>query len=116
MASHFPLLILAMMFASGASGECRTSREYAATAGTRPHVVAALEAADRIDAAILAGDTPAVLAFFTSATVVNSPFNTVSDRAEAERRFASGALTYLSLCRSIEYAAPRGDHEVLLMG
>ncbi len=85
-------------------------------AAKNPLVAAALEAATRVDTAVVAGDKAAFLGIFTPETRVNNPGNIMSDRATVERIFDSGAISYEYLRRSIEYAAPRRDDEVVLMG
>lgn len=81
-----------------------------------PRLVGASAARDRIDAAIVAGDSDAFIAEFAPDAVVNSPLNRVNDRAAAERLSRSGTLHYKYLRRSIEYAAPRGTDEAVFMG
>lgn len=109
-------IAIAIVMTASAEAEWRPADEAVAEAARHPRVAAVLDAVNRIDAAILAGDRDGFLDFFSGATVVNSPFNTVADRDEAGRRFASGMLAYRCLVRTIEYAAPRGDSEVVLMG
>ncbi len=107
---------LTLFIACTAEAEWRAANPAVAEAAEDPLVASALEAVNRVDAAIVAGDIDGFMAAFSDKTVVNSPFNSVATREEAERRFATGALTYKYLQRTIEYAAPRGDHEVILMG
>ncbi len=87
-----------------------------AEAATNPRVAAVLRAVDAIDAAIVAGDKDGFVHAFADDAVVNSPSNTVATKAMAAARYQSGVLTYKYLHRSIEYAAPRRDDEVVLMG
>ncbi|MGF1550007.1 MAG: nuclear transport factor 2 family protein [Sphingomonadaceae bacterium] len=109
-----PVLILCA--AVPARAEWPPANQAVAEAAKHPRVAAVLEAINRVDAAIVAGDKDGFMAVFADDTVVNSPFNVVATREVAERAYASGALTYEYLRRSIEYAAPRGEDEVVLMG
>jgi ketosteroid isomerase-like protein len=109
-------LSFALIFASGAQAEWRAANPDVEEAIKHPRVASALEAIDTIDAAIIAGDASGFMAAFTEDTVVNNPFNTIANREEAARRYATGALTYKYLLRNIEYAAPRRDDEVVFMG
>lgn len=81
-----------------------------------PRISAVLEATARLDRAILERDQTAFSATFTDDAVVNNPFNLVARKADAERNMATGLIDYTSLTRSIEYAAVRGEHDVVLMG
>jgi hypothetical protein len=103
-------------FATPVHAEWRAANPAVAEAAKDPRVAGALAAANRIDAAIVGGDKAGFIGAFGQDAVVNSPSNNVSNRAEAERRFQSGALTYRYLHRSIEYAGRRGSDEVVLMG
>ena len=94
-----------------------TAANAAVTQAARdPRVAGALAAVTAIDAAIVAGDKAGFVGPFADDAIVNSPFNNVTTRDQAAARFQTGALTYKYLHRSIEYAAPRRDDEVVLMG
>jgi ketosteroid isomerase-like protein len=69
-----------------------------------------------MDTAILARDAHAFSAVFADDAVVNNPFNRIARKADAERNLATGLIDYTTLERTIEYAATRGDHDVVLMG
>ena len=85
-------------------------------AARTPRIAAALAAADRMDRAILARDAKEFSAVFSDDAVVNNPFNRIARKKDAERNLATGLIDYTTLVRSIEYAAARGDHDVVLMG
>lgn len=85
-------------------------------AAREPRIAAALAAADRMDQAILTRNAKEFSDMFAEDAVVNSPFNRISRKKEAERSLAAGLIDYTTLERSIEYAAARGDHDVVLMG
>ncbi len=86
------------------------------TATKIPHIAEALTAADRMDQAILARDSKKFGDSFADDAVVNNPFNRIARKADAIKNIETGLINYTSLTRSIEYAAERGDHEVILMG
>jgi ketosteroid isomerase-like protein len=69
-----------------------------------------------MDRAILARDAKEFSAVFADDAVVNNPFNRIARKADAERNLASGLIDYTSLERLVEYAATRGEHDVVLMG
>jgi ketosteroid isomerase-like protein len=81
-----------------------------------PHVAAVLAAADRIDAAIVAGDNTAFVSGLAPDVVVNTPANRISRREAIAGFFDHGKISYESYHRVIEYAAARGTDEVVLMG
>ncbi|HEV2567090.1 nuclear transport factor 2 family protein [Sphingomonas sp.] len=66
--------------------------------------------------AILSRDAVEFSAAFADDAVVNNPFNRIARKKDAERNLATGLIDYATLERSIEYAATRGDHDVVLMG
>ncbi len=105
-----------LAFAAPAHAEWTAANAAVAQAAKNPRVAAALDAATRVDNSVVTGDKAAFLSIFTPETRVNNPGNIMSDRAMVERIFASGAISYEYLRRSIEYAAPRRDDEVVLMG
>jgi len=85
-------------------------------AARSPQVAAVLAAADRVDAAIVAGDKTAFMAALAPDVVVNTPANRVSRREAIAGFFDHGKISYSSYHRVIEYAASRGADEVVLMG
>jgi ketosteroid isomerase-like protein len=81
-----------------------------------PRIAAALDATARMDKAILAHDVSAFGDTFTEDAVVNNPFNKIARKADAVNNLRTKMIDYTSLDRSIEYAATRGAHDVVLMG
>ncbi|MBY8335292.1 nuclear transport factor 2 family protein [Qipengyuania pacifica] len=79
-------------------------------------VAAVIVAMSALDAAIVAGDRDGFLAAFDEESVTNNPMNAISRIADSARFFAGGKLAYSYFHRTIDYAAPRGDDEVILMG
>jgi ketosteroid isomerase-like protein len=105
-----------MLAASPASASWRAANAEVETAARTPRIAAALAAAERMDQAILARDAKSFSAVFAEDAVVNNPFNRIARKVDAERNLATGLIDYTSLERSIEYAATRGEHDVILMG
>jgi ketosteroid isomerase-like protein len=105
-----------VLTASPASASWRAANAEVEAASRQPRIAAALAATDRMDKAILARDAKAFSAVFADDAVVNNPFNRIARKADAERNLATGLIDYTSLERTIEYAATRGDHDVVLMG
>jgi ketosteroid isomerase-like protein len=99
-----------------AAAEWRAANAQVAAAAKNPRIAAALEATNRMDAAILARDRAGFSAVFAEDAVVNNPFNRIARKADAERNLQTGLIDYGTLTRSIEYAAVRGAHDVVLMG
>lgn len=81
-----------------------------------PRIAEALAATERMDRAILSRDVKEFAAVFADDAVVNNPFNRIARKANAINNLETGLIDYTSLERTIEYAAERGDHEVVLMG
>lgn len=81
-----------------------------------PRIAAALKAAMRFDKAILSKDVDVFESMFSEDAVVNNPFNKIATKRDAVHNLRTGLIDYTSLDRSIEYAAIRGKHEVVLMG
>jgi hypothetical protein len=92
-----------------------TNPEVEAAART-PRIAAVLAAAMEMDRAILARDPKGFGDQFASDAVINNPFNKVARRADAIRNLETGLIDYTSLERTIDYAAIRGEHDVVLMG
>lgn len=110
-------IIGALVFVSvPASASWRAANPEVATAAKTPRIAAALMAADRMDRAILERNAKEFSAVFSDDAVVNNPFNRIARKKDAERNLATGLIDYTTLERSIEYAATRGDHDVVLMG
>jgi ketosteroid isomerase-like protein len=105
-----------VLSASPASASWRAANAQVEAAARTPRIAAALAAADQMDRAILARDAEAFSAVFADDAVVNNPYNRIARKADAERNLATGLIDYTSLERTIEYAAERGEHDVVLMG
>ncbi len=114
MARH--LLFAIALVAVPAHADWKAANAQVAEAARNPRVAAVLAVVDRIDTAIIAGDKAGFISKFADDAIVNSPNNNVTTRDQAAARYQSGVLTYKYLHRSIEYAAPRRDDEVVLMG
>jgi ketosteroid isomerase-like protein len=99
-----------------AAGSWRAANPQVEAATRIPRIAAALAAADRMDRAILTRDAKEFSAVFSDDAVVNNPFNRIARKQDAERNLATGLIDYTTLERSIEYAAIRGKHDVVLMG
>ena len=99
-----------------ASAAWRATTPAAEIAVKEPRIASALEAAMLFDKAILAKDASTFEAMFTDDAVVNNPFNKIARKADAVKNLRTGLIDYTSLERSVEYAALRGEHEVVLMG
>lgn len=87
-----------------------------AKAMDHPRIADAIKAMSALDAAIVGGDKQGFLAAFDDESVTNNPMNAISRIADSERFFAGGKLAYSYFHRTIDFAAPRGDDEVILMG
>jgi ketosteroid isomerase-like protein len=105
-----------VILSAPASANWRAANPEVAAAARTPRIAAALAAADRMDRAILTRNAKEFSAVFADDAVVNNPFNRIARKEDAERNLATGLIDYMTLERSIEYAATRGDHDVVLMG
>lgn len=105
-----------LLTASPAMASWRAANAEVEAGARTPRIAAALLATERMDRAILARDAKAFSAIFADDAVVNNPFNGIARKTDAERNLAVGLIDYASLERSIEYAAARGEHDVVLMG
>jgi ketosteroid isomerase-like protein len=110
------ILCAVVLMSAPASASWRAANAQVEAAARTPRIAAALAAADRMDRAILARDAREFSAVFADDAVVNNPFNRIARKKDAERNLATGLIDYTTLERSIEYAAARGDHDVVLMG
>lgn len=99
-----------------AVAEWRAANAEVVSAARSPRIAAALAATDRMDRAILTRNAKEFSAIFADDAVVNNPFNRIARKKDAERNLATGLIDYKTLERSIEYAATRGEHDVVLMG
>jgi ketosteroid isomerase-like protein len=105
-----------LLVSAPASAQWRAANAEVEAAARTPRIAAALAAADRMDRAILTRNAREFSAVFADDAVVNNPFNRIARKKDAERNLATGLIDYTTLERSIEYAAARGDHDVVLMG
>lgn len=116
MVRHYLLPILLSVAALPANADWRATTPAAEQSVKTPRIAAALEAAMRFDKAILAKDEAAFASMFAEDAVVNNPFNRIATKKDAINNMRTGMIDYTSLARSVEYAAIRGEHEVVLMG
>lgn len=116
MIRHCLLMALLSFIALPASAEWRATTPGAAESVRIPRIAAVLEAAMRFDQAILSKDEATFESMFAVDAVVNNPFNRIATKQDAVNNLRTGLIDYTSLDRSIEYAATRGEHEVVLMG
>ena len=105
-----------ILIGAPASASWRAANAEVEAAARTPRIAAALAAADRLDRAILTRDAKEFSAMFADDAVVNNPFNRIARKKDAERNFSTGLIDYTTLERTIEYAAARGAHDVVLMG
>ena len=81
-----------------------------------PRIVAALNARNRLGAAMLSGDFKAVETIFAPDLVVHSPINMVVNRENVLARLRSGQISYEpDYVRKVDFAGVRGD-AVVIMG
>jgi hypothetical protein len=116
MPRHVLLLVALSLLSSSASAGWRATTPAAEDAVKTPRIAAALEAVTRFDDAILSKDEAVFESLLADDVVVNNPFNRIATKADALNNLRTGLIDYTTLDRSIEYAAPRGEHEVVLMG
>lgn len=110
------VLLLSSVLAPPAHAQWRATTPAAAAAVKTPRIAAALGAAMRFDKAILSKDLAVFESMFTDDAVVNNPYDKIATKQDAVRNLRTGAIDYTSLERAVEYAALRGEHEVVLMG
>jgi ketosteroid isomerase-like protein len=104
------------LLALPANAAWHAANPQAAEAVKDPRIAAVLEVAMRFDKAILAHNEKVFGDTFTEDAVVNNPFNKIARKSDALRNLRIKLIDYTSLDRSIEYAATRGAHDVVLMG
>ena len=110
------VLALSIVLAGPACAAWSTTSDAVRAAASEPSVAAALAAMNRIDTAIVAGDRDGFVGAFADDALVNSPFNTVADKAMATERFKNGTIDYAAMDRVIDYAGVRKTGEVVAMG
>ena len=116
MMRHCVLVTLLSFMAFPAAAEWRATTPAAEASVKTPRIAAALEATMRFDKAILSKDAAVFESMFADDAVVNNPFNRIARKQDAVDNLRTGLIDYTSLDRSVEYAATRGEHEVVLMG
>ena len=109
-------IVLCLLAIAPAHAGWKAANPAAEAAAKEPRIAAALEAAVRFDQAILTHDAKVFADTFTEDAVVNNPFNRIARKADAVSNFSTGLIDYTTLERSLEYAATRGRHDVVLMG
>ena len=109
-------LTLLFFVAFPLTAEWRATTPAAEASVKIPRIAAALEATMRFDKAILSKDVVLFESMFADDAVVNNPFNKIATKQDAVNNLRAGLIDYTSLNRSVEYAATRGAHEVVLMG
>lgn len=102
--------------ATPASAGWRAANRQVTEAAKNPRIAAVLASTERMDRTILAHDVAAFGASFADDSEVNNPFNRIARKSGAEANLRTGLIDYTTLDRSIEYAALRGDQDVVLMG
>lgn len=116
MTRHCLLFVALSVLTVPASAGWRATTPEAQESVKTPRIAAALEATTRFDDAILKKDSVVFESLFADDAVINNPFNKIARKTDALNNLKTGLIDYTSLDRSIEYAALRGEHEVLLMG
>ncbi len=112
----FPLSMLLVLSIPTAQAAWHAANPVAAEAVKNPRIASALAASARFDTAILTHDAKVFGDTFTDDAVVNNPFNKIARKADAVENLRTRLIDYTTLERSIEYAATRGPHDVVLMG
>jgi ketosteroid isomerase-like protein len=110
------VVLLSAVLVSTAHADWRATNTAVSEAAKNPRIAAVLALTKDMDSAIIAHDTEKFGRYFADDAVVNSPFNNVARKSDALERMRTGLIDYTSLERSIEYAAVRGEHDVVLMG
>lgn len=110
------IFLLASSTAAPAFASWRAANTQVEQAAKDPRIAAALAATERMDAAILSHDPEGFAATFADDAVVNNPFNKIARKADALDNLKTGLIDYSTLERTVEYAAVRGEHDVVLMG
>ena len=110
------LILLPILGTAPAHAEWHAANTEAAQAIKNPRIAEVLEATARMDKAILSHDEKGFADAFAHDAVVNNPFNRIARKVDAEHNLKAGLINYTSIERSIEYAAVRGQNDVVLMG
>ncbi len=109
-------IVTIVLAAMPAHAEWTAANPSVAEAAKEPRVAAVLAEIAALDTAIVNGDKAGFTSRFAANAMVNSPFNNVVTAAVAAQRFQAGIISYKYLRRSVEYAAARGNDEVVIMG
>jgi hypothetical protein len=110
------LILLPLVGTAPAHAAWHAANAEVTQAAKNPRIAAALDATNRMEKAILSHDQKGFGDAFAQDAVINNPFNKIARKADAENNLKTGLIDYSSLDRSIEYAAVRGQHDVVLMG
>lgn len=110
------LILLPVLVSAPVHAAWHAANAEVAQAAKNPRIAAALAATTRMDEAILSHDAKGFADAFAQDAVVNNPFNKIALKVDAEHNLEVRLIDYTSLERSIEYAAVRGAHDVVLMG
>jgi len=110
------LVLLPLLGIAPAHAAWHAANAEVAQAVKNPRIAAALEATNRMEKAVLNHDERGFADAFAQDAVINNPFNKIARKADAEHNLKTGLIDYTSLDRSIEYAAVRGQHDIVLMG
>ena len=105
---------LLLALSSPAHAEWRPANEAVEQAARDPLIGGALEAAARMDTALIEDDHVAFADGLADDLVVNNPQNAISMPGDTARLNAEGRIRYDSYQRTIEYAGRRGDLVVLM--
>lgn len=107
---------LSLSVATPAVADWTAANQAVTEAAKDPWIAEVLALIDRKDAAMIAGDKAGFIGDFAPDAIVQNPTNSILTRADVEKRYDAGILTYKYFHRRIEYAARRRDDEVVLMG
>jgi hypothetical protein len=110
------LILLPLLGTAPAHAAWHAANAEVTQAAKNPRIAEALEATNRMEKAILSHDVKGFADAFAQDAVVNNPFNKIARKADAENNLKTGLIDYTTLVRSIEYAAVRGQHDIVLMG
>jgi ketosteroid isomerase-like protein len=110
------LILMPMLAATPVHAAWHAANPQVTEAVKNPRIAAVLAATTRMDKAILGHDLKGFADAFSEDAVVNNPFNRIARKSDAEHNLTTRLIDYTSLERSIEYAAVRGPHDVVLMG
>ena len=116
MQAQTALFVLLCSLASPTHAAWMATTPQAEQAVKIPKIASALEATVRFDQAILSRDVAVFESMFHDEAVVNNSYNKIARKRDAVANLKMGLIDYASLDRAVEYAARKGEHEVVLMG